>query len=447
MTTFMIKSTGILFIALIAIFNFTLNAQNPIVPNVGMADPHIRIFNNKAFLYTTRDADSTAQTFVMPDWHIWSSDDLVNWKHERTIYPSETYMGKSNDCWATDIERRNGKYYFYLSNKNIDTGVMVGDSPTGPFTDALGKPMLPKDLTPIKEYDPTILIDDDENHTPYIAFGHHRSTDPNYYFCIARLNEDMISLAEEPREIKITGDVPVLNGNDKPTLHKRNGIYYLSAGTHYAISKNIYGPYEKHGNSGNDNYGLNPQAHGNYFTWNNQWFHTWCHFHLGKDVGRYRQSYITYLHYKNNGEMVSDTDFLDKHFKTGVGQYDALWDKIEAEWFMAAEGISKKESPTGGFEIQEVQNNAYLYFPNLKNLDKTSEISFSVSSLKGGTIEIRDGKLDGKLLGECQLRKTGSWENYKLFSCKLEKAETENIYIKFTVNHEDICHLDWFKFE
>lgn len=442
------KFVKTLFFILATILFFTrVYSENPIKKGVGMADPHIRIFNNKAYLYTTRDADSTAHTFVMPDWHIWSSDDLVNWKHERTIYPTETYMGKSNDCWATDIEHRNGKYYFYFSNKNIDTGVMIGDSPTGPFKDALGKPMLPENLTPTKEYDPTILIDDDKNKTPYIAFGHHRSSDANLYYCIARLNDDMISLAEPPREIKITGDVPVLSGNDKPTLHKRNGIYYLSAGSHYATATNVYGPYVKRGNSGNDKYGLNAMAHGNYFEWNKQWFHTWCHFHLGKDVARFRQSYITYLHYKDNGEMVDDTTFLNAHFNTGVGQYDASWDKIEAEWYMKSEGNLKKECPLGGFEIQDIKNGGYLYFPNIQNLEMVHEITFFVSAENAGTIEIREGEIDGKLLGLCSIKKTNGRQDYKEFSCKLQKAESKNLYLKFVGEQSRICHLDWFKFD
>ena len=51
-----------------------------------MADPHIFIFNGKPFLYSTRDLDSLAKgRFIMPDWHIWSTNDLLHWKHERTI--------------------------------------------------------------------------------------------------------------------------------------------------------------------------------------------------------------------------------------------------------------------------------------------------------------------------------------------------------------------------
>ncbi|WP_248722509.1 family 43 glycosylhydrolase [Seonamhaeicola sp. ML3] len=407
---------------------------NPLVKNVGMADPHIRIFNNKAYLYATRDEDKTAKKFVMPDWKIWSSDDLVHWDLERTIEPTETYMGKSKRCWATDAAYKNGKYYFYFSNGNTDTGVMVGNTPTGPFKDALGKPMLPEDLTPIKEYDPSVLVDDDNE--AYIVFGHHRSNHPDFYYMIAKLSEDMISLAETPKEVKIIGDAKVLGGSDKPTLHKRNGIFYLSAGSHYATSKNIYGPYTKVGNSGNSNYGLDGKAHGNYFDWNDQSFHTWCHFHLGKDVARYRESYISYLHYKDNGEMVTDTNFLDKHFAMGVGQYDANWDKIEAEWYMRSTRTEKKDGLNNGFVIKNIAEDGSISFPNLYNLKDKKSIKFNVLSLNGGKIEVKSG--EGKIIGLCEVEKT---ETYTITSCDLSNLEDVK---SFVLSFKGEVFLDWF---
>ncbi len=425
-------------------------ADNPMVPYVGMADPHIHIFNNKAYLYATRDADSTAQDFVMPDWNIWSSDDLINWTLERTICPTETYMGESTSCWAADIAYKNGHYYFYFSNGNVNTGVMKGTSPTGPFVDALGEPLLHEDLTIGKEYDPTVLVDDDEN--AYLVFGHHRSYEDDLSFYIVKLNDDMISLAEKPQEIQIIHapdlDTMVLRGNDKPNLHKRNGIYYLSAGSHYATSKNVYGPYTTRGNTGNNKFGLDSRAHGNFFEWNNQWFHTWCYFHLGRDVARYRESYISYLHYKENGEMVTDTVLLEKHFETGVGQYDADWDKIEAEWYMDASNVTKRESPNGGFEIQDIKNNGYLFFPNIHNLEQAKSISFHLASANGGTIQVRGDDLNGPLLGSVNIPPTGGWHSYQKIDTDLKNLKDVNgVYLVFKGQDNSILHLDWFNFQ
>jgi len=438
------KIVGIVLLGILE--SSALLAGNPLVPKVSMADPHIHIFNNIAYLYSTRDADSTAHTFVMPDWKIWSSKDLVNWKLERTISPTETYMGQSNRCWAPDVACKNDSWFFYFSNGNSNTGVLKGSSPTGPFVDVLGKPMLSEDLTTGKEYDITVLVDDDG--IAYVAFGHYRADDNDLNYYIAKLGKDMMSLAEKPKVIKIIGDADVLTGNDKPTLHKRNGIYYLSAGTHYATAKNIYGPYIRCGNSGNNEYGLSARAHGNYFEWKNQWFHVWCDFYLGKEVAYYRKSYLTYLHYKDNGEMVDDVDFLDAHFTMGVGQYDVSWDKIEAEWYMAADKIQKREGFYGGFEIQHVKNDGFLYFPNIKNMDKSSSITFHLSSVSGGTIEVRANSKNGPVLGSAKVSGTGGFANYKNISCNLSKTQGVNdIYFVFKGKSDDLFHLDWFKFE
>jgi arabinoxylan arabinofuranohydrolase len=441
------------FIFALYLSNFGLNAQNnlkfkngnPIVPYFGMADPHVFVFNGKPYLYTTRDIDSlqTKGKFVMPDWHIFSTDDMVNWKHERTILPTETYMGKSTDCWATEVATRNGKYYFYFSDKNKTTGVMVSDSPTGPFKDALGKPMLDTNLTTSKEYDPSVLMDDDANKTAYIIFGHHRDIDPTLGYYIAKLNEDMVSLAEKPRKVQFDGTVNVLGGNDKPNLHKYNGLYYLSAGSHYAVSKNIYGPYTKWGNSGFDKFGLTPQAHGNYFMWNNQWFHTWCKFHLGKNVAYYRESYFTYVHYKKDGTMVDDTTLLAKHFANGIGQYSANWDTIEAEWYMAADKVEKGETDTG-FEIKKCLNNGYLYYPNVRDLKKNTTIKFNLKPENGGKIEVRENSVTGNSLGQIDISK-----NSKEIKWQLKNTEgTKNLYFVFKgESDKNLFSIDGFRFE
>mgnify|MGYP000181397078 FL=1 len=79
-------SKSLILFFLFAIGNNTSSiiAQNPLVPDVGMADPHIHIFNNKAYLYATKDKDSlsTSRTWNNPYWHIWSSSDLTNWSLE-----------------------------------------------------------------------------------------------------------------------------------------------------------------------------------------------------------------------------------------------------------------------------------------------------------------------------------------------------------------------------
>ena len=153
-------------------------------------------------------------------------------------------MGKSDQCWAVDCAERNGRYYYYFSDGNSRTGVAVADSPGGPFSDPLGKPLLDSSLTPTREYDPTVFRDDDGEY--YLAFGGPAwayGKDCGYF--IAKLNEDMISLAETPRRIELDH-----GGDDKASLNKFEGRYYLSYGGFYAVSDSVYGPYKYLGHTG-----------------------------------------------------------------------------------------------------------------------------------------------------------------------------------------------------
>jgi beta-xylosidase len=190
----------------------------------------------------THDKSAKNKGFLMEDWWLWSSDDLVNWKLEYTLKPEETYIGKPfEQCWATDIVKRNGKFYWYFSEANKQTGVVVGDSPSGPWKDLLGKPLLTSEMTPTHEYDMGIIQDEAGEY--YIVFGVW-----DYY--IAKLNKDMISLAEKPRKIEIhnprgpyslDGKNKEKPTDDKPFIHFYNGNFYLSWGCFYAMSKSFYG--------------------------------------------------------------------------------------------------------------------------------------------------------------------------------------------------------------
>lgn len=280
---------------------------NPILPGRGVCDPHIRIFGNKAYLYATHDKAPDNARFVMEDWWIWSSPDLANWTHECTLRPEQTYIGPDfRACWATDAAQRKGKYYWYLSEGAKRTAVVVGDTPAGPWRDPLGRPMIGDGVVPGRAYDPGVFIDDDG--TAYLVVG-------VWDYFIVRLNDDMISLAEPPRKITIhnpQGPYGPGKTDDKPYLHKRGGIYYLSWGCFYAMAENVYGPYDCRGlivDQENvaptfrykDNV-ITYDRHGSFFEWRNQWYFI-CNdmSHTGNRF--YRDSSLCYVYYRSNGEI------------------------------------------------------------------------------------------------------------------------------------------------
>ena len=281
---------------------------NPILQGRGVCDPHIRIFNDKAYLYATHDKSPDNEGFVTEDWWIWSSPNLADWTHECSLRPEETYIGAGfTSCWATDAIDRDGKYYWYLSEGNQRTAVVVAPTPTGPWHDPLGEPMIGDGVVPVGAYDPGVFIDDDG--APYIVFG-------VWDFYVARLGDDMISLAEPPRQLLIhnpEGPYGPGKTDDKPYLHKRGGVYYLSWGCFYGMAESVYGPYDCRGSiiieenvaeplRYHMDQGIDYDRHGSFFEWRGQWYFI-CNDMSQTQNGAFRDSSLCYVSYRENGEI------------------------------------------------------------------------------------------------------------------------------------------------
>lgn len=428
-------------------------AQNPIVANKGLNDPHIHIFNDTAYVYASHDKSINNKKFIMEDWWVWSSPDLVNWTKRSVLNPKDTYIGKDfTRCWATDVAYKNGKYYWYFSEGNQQTGVVVGDTPVGPWKDPLGKPLLTSDLTPTDEYDMAIFEDEGEH---YIIFGVW-----DYY--IAKLNYDMISLAEKPRKISINNPRGPYNQDgknlekptdDKPFVHKYKGKYYLSWGCFYAMSDNLYGPYDykdtviKQESFANGYEaptwpnGFLQGRHGSFFEWNNQWYYTYCD--ISQTGNRYfRDTFISYIHYKKNGEMA--TIRVDG---VGVGNYNGA-KNIQAEDYFKAEGIQKKEFKSG-FVTQTIAKKSYLNFPNIKGLKEKSKLILKANAKNGGEflIKIFRNSLKDKAIASHNFQlNANSEENTKITLNLKSLKNKENLYFSIEQLTNNQLNIDSFSF-
>ena len=407
--------------------------KNPIIPCMGVCDPHIHIFGDKMWMYTSHDASFENQHFAMHDWQIWSSEDCVEWTLESVIHPEDTFMGASDCCWAVDCAERNGKYYYYFSNGNRQTGVLVGDTPAGPFRDVLGKPLLDGTLTTTREYDPSIFCDDDGEY--YIVFGGPKwcyGEGCGYY--IARLNEDMISLAETPRYIELDH-----MGDDKASLNKFNGRYYLSYGGFYAMADNVYGPYRFVGHTGASN------DHTSYCEWNSQLFNGIT----VEDGSKYfRSCGLCYTHIRENGELVVDPLIVEY----GVGRYDSEWNRIEAEWYMKGTNVRKQENVGyHGFSVV-CDKQATLIYPKVRNLSDKTAIEFvGMCNGRGGTIELRENDENGALLGSVQMNTRPvpyAWNKREKVAIRFKDKlpDETDIYIVLKPDSDSFITLDWFHF-
>ena len=194
--------------------------HNPLAP-VGrpdnrFPDPHIKIFTNpdtgNEAMYVYVGHDEGFNQFIMKDWYVMWSEDLVHWNWRRALRREDTYLpDDSVNCWACDCVRSpwDGKYYLYYSNAGDDTGVAVSDRPDGPFVDARGKtPILPKGITPTNSYDPDIILPDEDDPNAYILFG----SDWTDHYWAMQLKENMTEV------VPGTGrKVPVYPADGTPT--------------------------------------------------------------------------------------------------------------------------------------------------------------------------------------------------------------------------------------
>jgi xylan 1,4-beta-xylosidase len=96
--------------------------SNPVISEIGPADPTAIFYEGKYYLYPTGDNRS---------YHVYTSDDLVNW----TKGPKVFSPGGVN-VWAPDVfyNRSDGKFYLYYT-ANWKIGFAVGDKPDGTFKD------------------------------------------------------------------------------------------------------------------------------------------------------------------------------------------------------------------------------------------------------------------------------------------------------------------------
>jgi len=187
--------------------------NNPVLPGLN-ADPNIVLFDDTFFIYPTTDGfDGWGST----SFSVFSSTNLVKWADRGIILDLTTGLGwASSRGWAPSIVRVGGTYYFYFS-ADAQLGVATSASPTGPFKDALGKPLATTRQYGPQSIDPYAFIDDDG--TPYLYFGSGSGG-----LLAAKLNRDMISFSGTPANISPTGASGTLEGS---AMFKRDGTYYL----------------------------------------------------------------------------------------------------------------------------------------------------------------------------------------------------------------------------
>ena len=134
---------------------------------VTLADPFIMLYHNTYYAYGTNSDEGI---------EVYTSNDLREWKLKGLALNKKDVWGE-RWFWAPEVYEINGVFYMYYS-ANEHICVATSDSPLGPFTQKIRKPMIENE----KCIDNSLFIDEDG--TPYLFFD--------------RFNDDTNPLLQKP---------------------------------------------------------------------------------------------------------------------------------------------------------------------------------------------------------------------------------------------------------
>lgn len=422
----------------------SLNAQRPIIQTKYTADPAPMVYNDTVFLYTTHDEDD-AEGFKMQDWLLYTSTDMVNWTDHGVVASLKSFdwVKRDNGAWAEQVVERNGKFYMYCPIHGNGIGVLVSDSPYGPFKDPLGKPLVWQ-----KEHwddiDPTVFIDEDGQ--AYMYWGN-----PNCYY--VKLNEDMISYSGDIVKLKETPE----HYQEGPWFYKRNGHYYLAfastccpEGIGYAMSDSSTGPWKTKGyimrpterTRGNHPGIMDYKGKSYVFGLNYDLLKLETNTHYER-----RSVSVAEMHYNEDGTIQEVPYWADTKLEQ-IGTFNPFR-KVEAETMAWGYGLKTAPNADKSLSVVDVNNGEYICVRGV-NFGKNKARRFEVSALplEGGNLKIRLDAPDGKIVGNVNIPQGNETSKYELYSCEVNAVSgIHDLYLSFEgENNKDLFELDYWKF-
>ena len=421
-----------------------VNAQRPIIQTKYTADPAPMVYNDTVFLYTTHDEDD-AEGFKMQDWLLYTSTDMVNWTDHGVVASLKSFdwVKRDNGAWAEQVVERNGKFYMYCPIHGNGIGVLVSDSPYGPFKDPLGKPLVWQ-----KEHwddiDPTVFIDEDGQ--AYMYWGN-----PNCYY--VKLNEDMISYSGDIVKLKETPE----HYQEGPWFYKRNGHYYLAfastccpEGIGYAMSDSPTGPWKTKGyimrpterTRGNHPGIMDYKGKSYVFGLNYDLLKLETNTHYER-----RSVSVAEMHYNEDGTIQEVPYWADTKLEQ-IGTFNPFR-KVEAETMAWGYGLKTAPNADKSLSVVDVNNGEYICVRGV-NFGKNKARRFEVSALplEGGNLKIRLDAPDGKIVGNVNIPQGNETSKYELYSCEVNAVSgIHDLYLSFEgENNKDLFELDYWKF-
>ena len=437
------------FLSLAVMAALPLQAQNPFVQTWFTSDPAPMVHNGTMYVYTGHDEDG-ADFFWMQEWRVYSSQDMVNWQDHGSPLALESFSWADDRAWASQTIERNGKFYWYICahsrlSRGMAIGVAVSDSPTGPFRDAIGKPLFENGSW--DHIDPTVMIDDDGQ--AWLMWGN-----PRIYYL--KLNEDMISYSGELGMIDMTEEgfgAPSMDKREKDKKYKDNytegpwlrkvdaskykvdpakayQLLYAAGGVpehiSYSTAPSPLGPWTYAGP-------IMPLCDTKSFTNHcgvaDYKGHSYFFYHTGKlpNGGGFGRS-VAVEEFKYNVDGSFPTIMPTDEGVQPVGKFDP-YRKVEAETMAFSKGIKTEQNDEVGVYVTDIHNGDYIKLQNVAFDNKYPRVFKArvASGLRGGQIEIRLDSVRGRCLGKVNVPGTGGWEKWQTITLDLDYSTLKDI--------------------
>ena len=419
-----------------------LTDHNPLITQYFGADPGVMEYNGRVYVYMTDDHLEYSNGQVGDNTYskinclrCISSDDLVNWTDHGLIQAAGSNgTAKWAGCsWAPTACHKtiNGKekFFLYFANNANGIGVLTSDSPTGPWTDPIGKALITRGTktcdTVTWVFDPAVLVDDDG--TGYLYFGggvpeingQKQSANPKTAR-VVKLGADMTSLAGDPQLI----DVPYLF--EDSGINKINGKYYYSycsnwstggnnlgmtsAAIEYMVSDSPMGPFKYAGecfkNIGNF-FGTVGNNHHTIQKFGNDYYLFYHAQYLQDQMGLkggYRSTHVDKLTVSADGKLSQVTGT-----KTGISQLKALdpFKTVEAETLSHQGGITISGS---GNTSVGMEKGSWFGVTGADCGTGAKSVTIKASAKNGAVIKICTESASGTAVGYIEIPAGGSMQ-------------------------------------
>ena len=447
-------------------------ADNPIVQTNYTSDPAPMVSDGRVYLITTHDENAAGQPcsavagYTLCKWAAYSSADMVNWTDHGTIASWKTFSWAATAAWAPQAIPRNGKFYLYvpLNNTSGSTviGVGVASSPIGPYTDAIGKPLVTAGCSGgTGDIDPTVFIDDDGQ--AYLYFG--RSV-PGY----VKLNSDMISYSGSVQCPTVNsqsfGPAPSSGGfpsqyEEGPWIMKHGTNYFLAYAANnipediaYSKASAPTGPFT-YGGTIMKATGASFTNHTGILDFNG---HSYFFYHNGalqkggsvpsNGDGYHRSVCLEEFKYNSDGSFPTIPPTTAG--PTAIANLNPFL-QTEAETIAWESGVQTETTSDtgGGMDVTSIQNGDYI---KVKSVDfGTGATSFSArvaSDASGGTIELHLDSATGTSIGTCAVSGTGGAQTWTTKTCSVSGATgVHDLFFKFTGSGtSNLFNFNWWQF-